>query len=538
MLAETPESQLSEIILSGGLMLLFALGSLACVVIVSFFASRVSAALSMRLRDMLFSKVGAFSMEEFSHFSSSSLIARSTNDITQIQQFTVMALQMLLKVPILTIGGILGIAGNGVSWTVATLIGFGFVLAVVVCAITATIPQFSKMQNLVDKLNLLVKESLTGRTVIRAFNAKKYHEKKFEETNEGFTNTDQRTGRTMAIMSPVMSLGTNGIILAIYIIGAFIIISAEPAQALVTFSSMVVMTFYLALLFTALKFITKVLPRIPRVAVSAKRILEVLETMPVITGGTRIEAKPGCNGEITFKNVGFKYPGASANALEDVSFTIKPGETTAIIGSTGSGKTTLVHLVMRFFDAVEGEVRLGGVNIKEYELNALYNLIGYVPQSATLFKGTVSSNITYGENGTNAYSKASINHALQIAQATEFVSTLEDGMNAPMSQRGANFSGGQKQRLSIARAMYRNPEILIFDDSFSALDYKTDREVRDAIKRSAVGVTKLIVAQRIGTIMDADNIIVLDEGRLVGSGTHGALLESCQIYQEIAASQL
>ena len=535
-LTQTPDVSTGEILSAGGFMLLCALGSLACVVIISFFASRTSAALSMRLRKMLFEKVNTFSMEEFTRFSTGSLIARSTNDITQVQQFTMSAMQMLLKVPILAIGAIWGISGRDMAWTTAALIAFGFMLIVVFCAMIVVIPQFKKMQNLVDRLNLTLRESLVGRLVVRAYNAEDFHERKFETANNGFTHADQATNRAMAVMSPVMSLGINGINLAVFVIGAFLINAAGQGEALARFSDMIVLSFYIGILFNAVKFITKVVPRMPRAAVAAGRVMDVLDTEPAVKDGARTDGAPGVAGEITFKNVSFKYPGSAVNALEDISFTAKQGQTVALIGSTGSGKTTLVNLVMRFFDAQQGQILIDGVDIKDYKLESLYAKIGYVPQKSVLFSGTVSSNVAYG--GEHVYSPGDIEKAVRIAQAQEFVAQLQEGLNAAVSQRGANFSGGQKQRLSIARAVCRSPEILIFDDSFSALDYKTDREVRAALKSETPGATRLIVAQRIGTIMDADKIIVLDGGKIAGIGTHRELLESCRVYKEIALSQL
>jgi len=537
-LVQTPGSLIREILTAGGYMLMYALGSLACVIIVSFFASRISAALSMRLREMVFTKVGVFSMEEFSRYSTSSLITRSTNDITQVQQFVMSGMQMLLKVPILAAGGIIGIAGSGFEWTVAAIIAFVFVLVVIIITMVVVIPQFKKMQGLVDKLNLTVRESLTGRHVLRAFNAESYHEEKFETANDGFTRADRTTNRAMAVMGPVMSLGTNGANIAAYVIGAVLISAAGATESLTLFSSIVVMSFYLGLLFNATKFITKVLPRTPRALVSAGRIVEVLETEPVIKEGTLSEGVPGIKGEVEFRNVGFRYPGAAANSLENISFKVRQGETVAFIGSTGSGKSTLINLLMRFFHATEGEIIVNGVNIKEYRQEALNNLLGYVPQNSVLFKGTISSNIAYGDNGKGGYSPSDIQRAVRIARVGEFVERLQEGLNTAVSQRGANLSGGQKQRISIARAVCRDAEILIFDDSFSALDYKTDSEVRTALKRETAGSTRLIVTQRIGTIMDADQIIVLDEGELAGTGTHAELLRSCRVYKEIALSQL
>jgi len=556
-LVQTPGSPLSDILVAGGFMLLFALLSLACVIVVSFFASRVSSGLSLRLRDLIFSKVGSFSMEEFSRFSTSSLIARSTNDITQVQQFTMSAMQMLLKVPILAVGGFVGIAGGGAEWAVAAVIAFVFVLIVVSCAMIVVIPQFRKMQGLVDKIGHTARESLAGRYVVRAFNAEEFHEERFEEANLGFTHADKTTNRAMAVMGPVMSLGTNGVILAAYIIGAFLISSAGEAEALGVFSNMVVMTFYLGLLFTAVKFIIKVLPRVPRAFSSARRIFEVLETVaepglglreqaPAQRGtrvgggqdaGDGVPSGDSCDTVISFDNVSFRYPGASADALEGVSFAVNRGESVAIIGSTGCGKSTLVNLVMRFFPATTGEVLIKGVNVKEYEREALYDLFGFVPQRSVLFRGTIRSNIAYGDNGRGAYRASDIENAARIARVDQFTDSLADGLDAAVSQRGSNYSGGQKQRVAIARAVCRDPEIFVFDDSFSALDGLTDQEVRKALTHERAGVTRLIVAQRISSIMDADRIIVMDEGRLVGVGSHPELMGSCEIYKEIAASQ-
>lgn len=537
-LTQTSGSTVNDVLVAGLMMLLAAFGSLACVFIISFLASKTSAALSMRLRDMLFAKICDFSMEEISRFSTSSLISRTTNDITQVQQFTMSALQMLLRIPILAVGGIIGIAGTGLAWTVSALIAFAFVLIVILCAMIAVMPQFKKMQNLVDRLNHNVRESLTGRHVVRAYNAEEFHEARFEQANSAFTSADRKTNRVMAVMSPAMSLGTNGVLIAAYVVGAFVISTADHMQALNLFSSMVVMIFYLNLLFTATKFITKIAPRMPRATVSIARINEVLETEPIIKEGTLTQGVEGKRGEIIFNDVCFTYPRASEKSLDNISFTAKQGETVAIIGSTGSGKTTLINLVMRFFDVTEGEIFINGVNIKSFKTEALNNIIGYVPQKSTLLQGTILNNVAYGDNGKGGYTRSDVKHALQIAKAEEFVKGMEGGVDAVISQRGANLSGGQKQRLSIARAVCRNPEILVFDDSFSALDFKTDRELRTALKNNANGVTKFVVAQRIATIMDADQIVVLDDGKIAGVGTHHELLHTCLVYKEIAMSQL
>ena len=537
-LVQTPGSRIGDIWMAGVYMLICALSSLACVIVISFLASRTSAALAARLRSMIFTKVGSFSMEETGRFSTASLITRSTNDVTQVQTFFMAGLQMLLKVPILAIGGILKIAGKGYEWTLATASALGFMLLVVACAMWVVLPIFSRMQSLVDNLNLAVRESLTGRFVIRAYNAEGFQTGKFSRANEGFTQADQRTNRAMAAMGPAMSIASNGLVLAIYIIGASMIIKAGPPSALLPFSNMVVMSSYAAQVMTAVKFITKVLPRWPRASVSAKRINEVLDTDPALSDGLLSEGISGVRGEVLFQNVSFRYPGAAANVLEDISFTARQGETVAFVGSTGSGKTTLINLVLRFYEATQGQVMVDGVDVRNYNRKSLYNKIGYVPQKAALFKGTVASNVAFGDNGRGRYSAVDVEKAVKTAQGKDFVEELEGGYQAAVSQGGATFSGGQKQRLSIARAICRKPEILIFDDAFSALDYKTDRELRNALRNEAAGATRLIVAQRIGAIMDADRIIVLDEGRIAGQGTHKELLQTCRVYREIAMSQL
>ena len=537
-LLQTQGSQMGEIWTAGGYMILCALGSLACVVIVSFFTSRTAAALAMRLRDMIFYKVESFSMEEMTRFSTSSLITRSTNDIMQVQIFFISGLQMLLKTPILAVGGIMKIAGRGSEWTLATVVTVSILAVLISCIIAAVMPQFRKIQSLIDNLNLTIKESLTGRHVVRAYNAEDYQEDKFEAANEAFTYADKTTNRAMSPFMPAMFMATNFLTLAIYWIGAYLINAAGTAESLILFSNMVVFSAYAMQILNAVKFIVKVVPRYPRAAVSARRINEVLETEPLIKDGRMTEGKPGIVGEVVFKNVSFRYPGAAKNVLDGISFTARQGETVAFIGSTGSGKSTLVNLVPRLFDAVEGQVLVDGINVKDYKQEALNNKIGYIPQNAVLFNGTVSSNVTYGDNGKGGYSGDDVRKAVHIAQGDEFVGKMEGGYEAAISQGGTNISGGQKQRVSIARAICRSPEIFIFDDTFSALDYKTDRVLRSELKKETTGSTSLIVAQRIGTIMDADQIIVLDEGKIVGTGTHRELLETCRVYKEIAMSQL
>lgn len=537
-LVQTPDSYMSDIWLSGGNMLLCALGSLASAIIVSFFATRIAASFSRRIRGMLFSKVQSFSMEEINAFSTSSLITRSTNDITQIQMFVTMVLQMLVKAPILAVWAIIKISGKGVEWTLATGVAILVMIVMIAFIMTFVLPQFKKMQVLTDNLNRVTRENLTGLRVIRAYNAEDYQEEKFEVANRDITNANLFTSRAMSFMMPAMTLIMSGLSLSIYWIGTYLINNAAPMDRLTLFSNMVVFSSYAMQIIMAFMMLVMVFILLPRAAVSAKRVNEVLDTKPTILNGTLTEGKPGISGEVVFKNVSFKYPDAAEYVIRDVNFTVEQGQTVAFIGSTGSGKSTLINLIPRFFDCTEGEILVDGVNVKEYSQEALYNKIGYVPQKAVLFRGTVSSNVAYGDNGQNDYSEEDIKKAIQIAQATDFVEKMEAGYQSPISQGGANVSGGQKQRLAIARAICRKPEIYIFDDSFSALDYKTDRVLRSVLKHETAGVTSLIVAQRIGTIMDADKIVVLDEGNVVGIGTHRELLKSCEVYKEIAMSQL
>ncbi len=536
-LTQTPGSALPDIWLQGGYMLLCALGSLVCAVIVGYFAARIAASFSKELRSDMFSKVDSFSMSEIGKFSTASLITRSTNDITQVQMLITMGLQLVIKAPIMAVWAVTKIAGKGLEWTAAT----GVVLLVMVLMIAVIMvfvfPKFKKMQMLTDNINRVARENLLGLRVVRAYNAEKYQEDKFEKANEELTSTQLFTGRSMAIMMPVISTMMSGLSLAIYWIGAILINQAEMAEKLTLFSNMVVFSSYAMQVIMSFMMIVMVFIMMPRASVSAKRINEVLETEPAIKYGKNTAGKSGIHGEVVFKRVGFIYPGASDYVLHDVSFTAKKGETVAFIGSTGSGKSTLINLLPRFYDATEGEILIDGVNIKDYSEEALHNKIGYVPQKAVMFKGTVSSNVNFGDNDENTTDE-DIKRAVAIAQGTDFVEQMENGYDADISQGGTNVSGGQKQRLSIARAVCRNPEIYIFDDSFSALDYKTDRVLRSALKKETSGVTSFIVAQRIGTIMDADQIIVLDEGKVVGKGTHKELLQSCEVYKEIALSQL
>ncbi len=538
MLVQTPGSAMRDIWIVGGKMLLCTLGSLAAAVIVGFFAAMIAASFSKRLRSLLFNKVDSFSMEEINRFSTDSLITRSTNDITQVQMLVTMGLMLIIKAPIMAVWAITKIAGKGMEWTLATGAAVAVLVVLIGIIMIFVMPKFKKMQSLTDNMNRVTRENLTGLRVVRAYNAENFQKKKFEEANGELTGTQLYTGRAMAIMMPVMSMIMSGLSLAIYWIGASLINAAQIPDKLTLFSNMVVFSSYAMQVVMSFLMLVMIFIMFPRASVSARRINEVLDTEPTILDGSRTEGIPGLKGEVTFNHVGFKYPDAADHVLEDVSFTVKQGETIAFIGSTGSGKSTLINLVPRFFDATEGEILIDGVDVKEYTQEALHSKIGYVPQKAVMFKGTVSSNVAYGDNGRDEFSPEEIKRAVAIAQGTDFVESMEGEYDADISQGGTNVSGGQKQRLAIARAVCRRPEIYIFDDSFSALDYKTDRILRNVLKKETAGVTSMIVAQRIGTIMDADQIVVLDEGRVAGIGKHKDLLQTCGVYRQIAMSQL
>jgi len=537
-LTQTPGSEMAKIWEAGGYMLLCALGSFAGAVIVGFYAARIASSFSQRLRSLLFNKVDSFSMEEISRFSTASLITRSTNDVTQIQILITMGLQMIVKAPIMAVWAITKIANKGMEWTVATGISVAVIMLMMGLLMIFVLPKFRKIQTLTDNLNRVTMENLSGVRVVRAYNAEAYQNEKFEVANEELTRNQLYTSRGMAIMMPVMMAVMSGLTLAIYWIGAYLINAAQAMERLTMFSNMVVFSAYAMQVIMSMMMLVMIFFLLPRAMVSAKRINEVLETEPMIVGGDATNGLPGVAGEVTFNHVSFRYPGASEDVLHDVSFTAKKGETVAFIGSTGSGKSTVINLVPRFFDATEGEVLVDGVNVKMYTQESLNNKIGYVPQSAVLFKGTVRSNVAYGDNGQGESTLEDVKRAVATAQGTDFVEKMDDTYDAEIAQGGTNVSGGQKQRLSIARAVCRKPEIYIFDDSFSALDYQTDRLLRNALKQETAGVTSLIVAQRIGTIMGADRIVVLDEGSVVGIGTHRELLKTCEVYHEIAVSQL
>jgi len=545
-LVQSEGSNMGEIMLNGAYMLLCAIGSMVSAMVVGYFAARVAAGLSMRLRSGLFDKTLSFSMAEVNKFSIASLITRTTNDINQVQILIAMGLMVLVRAPIMAVWAVVKISGKNWEWTAATGVAV-LVLVVMLAVVTSiTLPRFRKIQSLIDNLNRVTRENLTGIRVVRAYNAEGYQTAKFEKANEDLTGVGLTAFRTLAVMFPGMGFIMSGLSLSIYWIGAYVIQAARLEDRIFLFSDMVVFSSYAMQVIFAFMMLSMVFVMLPRAAVAARRILEVLDTGVSIEDGSETEGKPGAEGEIEFRNVSFKYPDAADYVLRDISFTARKGETVAFIGATGSGKTTLVNLIPRFYDATEGEVLVDGRNVKEYTLEALRRRIGYVSQRAVLFSGTVSSNVAYGRGGEGGTDSgegaqdeaAAVRRAVEIAQSRDFVEKMEGQYEGAVAQGGTNLSGGQKQRLSIARAIYRKPEILIFDDSFSALDYRTDRALREALARETKGTTVLIVAQRIGTIRNADKIIVIDEGRIVGMGTHDELMASCPTYQEIAYSQL
>lgn len=537
-LVQAGDSQMSDILTVGGFMLLCALGSLAAAFAVGYFVAKIAAGLSMTLREKVYEKTMSFSMEELGKFSIPSLITRSTNDITQIQMFVAMGLQFLVKAPIQASWAIVKISGKSWQWTVTTSIAVAILLLMLSTIVALSIPKFKKVQKLMDIINRVARENLTGIRVIRAYNAESYQEKKFEDANNELTKTNLFANGVMAIQQPGMGLIQYGLTLAIFWVGAYLIDAAAMPDKPALLSDMVAFSTYALQVFMAIMMLTMTFIILPRASVSAKRINEVLETKETILDGTIEAFDPADAGEVEFRHVSFRYPNVEQYVLHDISFTVKKGETVAFIGSTGSGKSTLINLVPRFYDATEGEVLVNGVNVKDFTQEALRNRLAYVPQKAVLFSGTVASNVAFGIKDGMRPRANDIVDAVHVAQASGFVEQMEGSYQARIAQGGTNVSGGQKQRLSIARAIYRQPDIFIFDDSFSALDYKTDRAIRSALKKETKGATTLIVAQRIGTIMDADKIIVLDEGKVVGSGTHQALLKSCEVYREIAESQL
>ena len=533
-------ANMGELWKNGAFMLACALGSALSAVAVGFFVARIAAAVSFRLRAQVFDKVESFSMEEINRFSTASLITRTTNDIMQVQMVMSMGLQMVIKAPILAVWAVCKILTRQWEWSVVTAAAVVLMLALMLFILVAVFPKFRKVQKLTDNLNSVTRENLTGVRVVRAYNAEKYQENKFAKANGELTKTQLFTSRAMAIMAPVMTMVMSGMSLAIYWIGAYLI-DALPtgAERSELFGQMAAFSGYGMQVVMAFMMLAMIFIILPRAMVSVRRINEVLDTPASVADGTLSAAPEGSPaGTVEFRNVSFKYPDAEEYVLKNLSFRAEKGQTVAFIGSTGSGKSTAVNLVPRFYDATDGEVLVDGVNVKDYTLRALHDKIGYVPQRAVMFSGTVESNVAFGEKDGAEYTPDDVKEAVRVAQGKEFVEEKEDGYFAHVAQGGTNFSGGQKQRLAIARAVCRGPEIFIFDDSFSALDYKTDRELRTALKEEAGGATSLIVAQRIGTIRDADLIIVLEEGEVVGQGTHEELMENCEVYREIAYSQL
>ena len=537
MLVQTEGSAMSDILAAGGMMLLCALGTLLASVATAVCAARISSNFSANLRDDLFDKVQSFSMEEIGRFSTASLITRSTNDVMQVQMLIVMGLEVLLRAPVMAVWAIGKIAGRNWQWTTTTAIAVVVLLCVVGTCIFFAMPKFKKMQVLTDNLNRVTRENLTGLQVIRAYNAEGYQEAKFERANDDLKSTQLFANRVMCFLTPGIQLVMSGLTLAVYWIGAFLIQEAAMGDKLTLFSEMIVFSQYAMQVVMSFMMLVMIFILLPRASVAAKRINEVLDTEPAIEDGDGNIREQG-SGEIEFRNVSFRYPDAEHPVLENITFTAHKGETVAFIGATGCGKSTVINLIPRFYDATEGEVLVDGVNVKEYRQKQLRDKIGYVSQKATLFSGTIASNVAFGDNGREEFTGEDVKDAVRTAQAEEFVSRLEGTYDGYVAQGGGNLSGGQRQRISIARAVCRKPEILIFDDSFSALDYKTDRILRNALAHECRDATRLIVAQRIGTIRDADKIIVLEDGKIAGMGTHEELMEQCEVYRQIAYSQL
>lgn len=537
-LVQTEGSQMSEIVKNGGYMLACALGSLLSAIIVGYMTATISATLSMKVRKKLFDKVENLAMHEVKQFSTSSLITRTTNDITQVQMFVAMGLQLLIKAPITAAWAITKILNKSWQWSAITAVAVGALLTTIGILIAIVLPRFNKVQKLIDKLNNVTRENLTGIRVVRAFNAEEYQQNKFEDVNTDLTNLQLFNQKAFAVLSPIMYLVMYFLTLAIYFVGASLIKDALMADKLTLFGNMVVFSSYAMQIIMSFLMLAMIFMMLPRAQVSAKRINEVLDTEISIKEGTIDKDTTNEKGTVEFKNVSFKYPDAEEYLLSNISFKADKGQTVAFIGSTGSGKSTLINLIPRFYDTTEGEVLVDGVNVREYKSEFLHNKIGYVSQKAVMFDGTVASNVAYGDNGKPELTENQIKEAIKVAQGKDFVERMDDKYNTHIASGGTNVSGGQKQRLSIARAIARDPEIYIFDDSFSALDYKTDVVLRKALKEHTGDSTCLIVAQRIGTIINADKIIVLDDGKVVGEGTHKELLKNCEVYKQIALSQL
>ena len=529
---------IKDILVQGGYMLLCAFGSLGSAVIVGYITSFISADFSMNLRRRIFKKVEDFGMTEIKKFETSSLITRTTNDVTQLEMLVAMGMQMIIKSPVMCVWAITKIINKNVEWSLIVLAGVVILLVTIGILLKIVYPRFEKVQKLIDKVNGVTRENVTGIRVVRAFNAEEYQENKFDKVNNDLTNMQLFNQKCFAILDPIMNIVMHFLTLGIYFIGAYLIEAALMVDKITLFSNMVVFSSYGMQVIMSFLMLAMIFMILPRASVSAKRINEVLDEELSLKDGTLDGNEALEVGTVEFKNVSFKYPDASEYVLKNISFKVNKGETVAFIGSTGSGKSTLINLIPRFYDATEGEVLIDGINIKDYKIKELHNKIGYVPQKAVMFTGSVKSNVGYGSvNGTKP-TLGKIKEALDVAQASSFVKDMDGECEAHIAQGGTNVSGGQKQRLSIARAIARDPEIYIFDDSFSALDFKTDATLRHTLKEYTKDATSIIVAQRIGTIINADKIVVLNEGECVGIGTHKELLKSCKIYKEIALSQL
>ena len=537
-LVQTEGSEMKDILINGGYMLACAFGSLVAAVVTGYITSKISSNFSKNIRKKIFTKVENLAMQEVKQFSTNSLITRTTNDVTQIEMLIAMGMQLLIKAPITAIWAVTKILNKSWQWSTITAIAVAVLMTAIAILMVIVLPRFRRVQKLIDKLNGVTRENLTGIRVVRAFNAEQYQEDKFNVANNNLTNQQLFNQSVFSIMQPLMYLIMNSVTLAIYFVGAMLIKEAGIADKIVLFGNMVVFSSYAMQVIMSFLMLAFIFMMLPRAQVSANRINEVLDTQISIKDG-KINSKTTDEvGTVEFKNVSFKYPDADEYLLKDISFKANKGDTVAFIGSTGSGKSTLINLVPRFYDATEGEVLVDGINVKEYTQEYLHNKIGYVPQKAVMFNGTVSSNVAYGDNGKEKATEEQVKKAVEVAQGKEFVEKMDDKYESHIAQGGTNVSGGQKQRLAIARAIARDPEIYIFDDSFSALDYKTDSVLRKELKKYTKDATSLIVAQRIGTIMNADQIIVLDNGVVVGKGTHKELLKNCEVYKQIALSQL
>ena len=539
-LVETPGSTMGEVLVQGGWMMLCAIGSLACNVVCVYLASRVAAGLSRTLRSEVFEHSLSLSKADVDRFGAASLTNRCTNDITQIQNLVSMGLSVIVKAPVMAVWAVVKIVGYGWEWTCATAVAAASIVVVLIVTVSVCVPRFQKIQGLTDVLNRLLREHLTGIRPVLAYNAQAYERERFSEANDELTSNNLTAMRVMAIMNPGMTLVTSGLTLAVYWIGAALVGAALPGARLTLFSQMVVFSNYGMQVIMAFVMLQMVFVLLPRAQVSARRVLEVIATQPAVADGPGVDGgdiEPACRGRIEFRDVCFDYPDDGTPGLRHVSFAAEPGQTVAIVGATGSGKTTLVQLVDRMFDVTSGQVLVDGRDVREYTLSQLHERVGYIPQTATLFKGTVAGNVAYGQTD-HEMDRSDVAEALSIAQSADFVAQMDGGLDAVIEQGGRNVSGGQRQRLAMSRAIARDPEVLVFDDSFSALDFATDRRLREALAERRAYTTKLIVAQRVSTVRDADVIVVLDAGTCVGVGTHEQLMEGCPTYQQIVSSQV